>query len=89
MKRSILVLSVLILLLTGKAQAAEPVDNTALAGGVSDAQIQQAMEILARAKIIVPDAPNYTIKLHQGAIDRMRAAGKLEMVYASFGSFCQ
>jgi hypothetical protein len=87
MKREKLGLAILLLLFGGQAQANFNTDFS-IDAEAQDAETQHALEVLTKAKIIVLDEETNKMTIRPDVIEKLRAAGKLDQVYASMGSFC-
>lgn len=90
MKKETMAVAALLLMFGGNAHAnVNPADDSpVLESEVQEVDVQRALEILARAKVIVMDERTHRMKLRSDMVEKLRAAGKLEQVYASMGSFC-
>lgn len=90
MIKNICTVALLVMLGTiGRAdEVAPPTENTVNEQEVSEAQVLQALQLLAKAKVIVTSKDSDKLKLRQDVMDKLKADGKLESIYSSGSSFC-
>ena len=88
MKQSKLIISVLVLLLTGRANAnVQP--NQPVKEENADARVQRAIQTLLEEKIIVLDQAKDKLELREDVIEQMRALGLIQTADSDFNGFCQ